>query len=93
MDIRVNAEISAEQLLPLYRQADWAALRDAEGVTRMLAGTSLHVTAWEGECLLGFARSLSDGVYRALVDDVIVDEPVRQRGVGSALMRATMILS
>ena len=88
MDIRVNAEITAEQLLPLYRQTAWAATRDAEGVTRMLAGTPLHVTAWEGERLIGFARSVTDGVYRALVDDVVVDEEARHQGVGSALVRA-----
>ena len=84
----MNVELTADQLLPLYRQTAWAAPRDAAGITRMLTGTALHVTAWKGERLIGFARSVTDGVYRALVDDVVVDESARHQGVGSALMRA-----
>ena len=88
MDIRINADLTAEQLLPLYRQAWWAKDRDADGVSRMLKHTPLHVTVWNGEHLVGFARSLTDGVYRALVDDVIVDESVRGQGVGKQLVNA-----
>ena len=57
-------------------------------MTRMLEHTPLQVTAWDGDRLVGFARSLTDGVYRALVDDVIVDESVRGQGVGKALVTA-----
>ncbi len=88
MDIRVNAQIAAEQLLPLYRQTAWAAERDAQGVGRMLKATSLHVSAWDQDRLVGFARVVTDGVYRALVDDVMVDEGSRRQGVGTALMQA-----
>jgi predicted GNAT family N-acyltransferase len=53
----------------------------------MLAATPLHVGAWRGEELVGYARALTDGVYRALIDDVVVDAPLRGTGVGAALVR------
>jgi predicted GNAT family N-acyltransferase len=53
----------------------------------MLAATSVVVGAWEGDRLVGFARAMSDGVYRALVDDVVVDQDRRGKGVGDELVR------
>ena len=87
MHISVNADITPEQLLPLLRQTDFADNRDAKGRARMLTTTRLHVSAWESDHLIGFARCLTDGVYMALVLEVVVDEPCRGRGVGSALLR------
>ena len=53
----------------------------------MLEGTSLTLGAWEGDRLVGFARAMTDGIYRALIDDVIVDGSKRGMGIGSELMR------
>ena len=79
--------IEPEQLLGLLRQAGWAKHRSMEGVRRMLEGTSLTLGAWEGDRLVGFARAMTDGIYRALIDDVIVEESRRGEGIGSDLMR------
>ena len=40
--------------------------------------------------LVGFARVLTDGVFLALVLDVIVREAWRNRGVGAALLEALL---
>jgi GNAT superfamily N-acetyltransferase len=89
MDICLNATISPAQLLPLFQQTDFADQRDAAGVQRMLESpASVHVSAWEGERLVGFARGLSDGVYIGLVVDVVVDAPFRGQGIGRALIGA-----
>ena len=42
MQIRLNAELTAQQLLPLFQQTDFADDRDADGVRRMLESTSVH---------------------------------------------------
>jgi GNAT superfamily N-acetyltransferase len=39
----------------------------------------------EGE-LIGFGRAISDGVFRAMIDDVIVDENHRGLGIGAMIM-------
>jgi predicted GNAT family N-acyltransferase len=51
----------------------------------MLAG-SLCVGAWQDGRLVGFARVITDGVYRALLEDVVVDETLRGQGIGQALV-------
>ena len=43
-----------------------------------------------GGRLTGFARSLTDGVYSALIQDVVVEESTRGRGVGKALIRVLL---
>ena len=79
--------IEPEQLMSLFLQAGWAKHRSMEGVRRILEGTSLTLGAWEGDRLVGFARAMTDGIYRALIDDVIVEESRRGTGIGSELMR------
>jgi predicted GNAT family N-acyltransferase len=53
----------------------------------MLTHTFIHVTAWHNGRLVGFARAITDTVYRAVVDDVVVDAALRGRGVGTQLMK------
>ena len=83
----VNAEIDPTQLCRLYEQTDWARGRRPADVEKMLEYTPLHVSAWEDDRLIGFARAVTDTVYRALVDDVIVDAPYRGKGIGTELVQ------
>lgn len=82
-----DRQIEPDQLLALLRQTGWANQRSIEGVQKMLEGTPLTLGAWEGDRLVGFVRVLTDGIYRALIDDVVVEESKRSTGIGSELMR------
>ena len=82
-----NAPIAPEALGELLAQTDWAKTRSHEGLERMLHQTSLHVSAWHKERLVGFARALTDGVYRAVIEDVIVTRELREQGLGRELMK------
>ena len=84
---RVNESLDEAELQKLYRQAPWARKRSLEGIAAMLQHTPVQVSAWLGESLVGFARALTDTQYRALVDDVIVDEEYRHRGIGTELVK------
>ncbi|MBT3266430.1 GNAT family N-acetyltransferase [Candidatus Poribacteria bacterium] len=79
--------ITPGDLQPLLQQTGWAHDRDVEGIRRMLEATPVMLGAWDGDRLVGYARVVTDGVYRALIDDVVVDEPERKAGIGSDLMR------
>lgn len=70
----------------LLDQTDWADGRTLDGVARLLAAGPYVAARADGR-LVGFARALSDGLYRALIEDVIVDAAWRGRGVGDALIR------
>jgi GNAT superfamily N-acetyltransferase len=79
-----------DQLLELYAQAWWARDRAASDVRRMLEATDLVFALIDrgADRLVGFARVLTDGVYRAFVYDVVVDDGYRDRGLGRMLMDA-----
>ena len=74
----------------LYRHADWAATRQGEPVAAAVGNTWLLLTGWyDGRCV-AMLRVISDGVYRALIDDVIVHPDCQGRGWGRAPMAAAL---
>lgn len=79
-------EIDPEQLLDLYRFADWSKGRTLEETKQVLAQSSLVFSLWEGPRLVAFARALTDFIFRAAIYDVIVHPDVQRKGVGRALI-------
>ena len=79
-------DVPPDALRRLLDQTDWAGGRPVDGIAASLRGSVAVVGAWHGDVLIGFARAVGDGVYRALVEDVVVDEVWRGRGVGRGLM-------
>ncbi len=73
-------------LVTLYTQAPWAKGRTVEDARQMLAQTDLAVSAWDGDCLVGFGRVLTDYVYRASIWDVIVHPDYQGQDVGTQIM-------
>lgn len=57
-----------------------------------VAQTAQHSLGWvvarEGDRFVGFANVLWDGLVHAFIEDVMVDEQVRHRGVGVAVVHA-----
>lgn len=86
-----NASIALEALRDLFAHTDWAKSRALRDLERMLRQTSVHVSAWQGERLVGFARALSDGVFRAIIEDVVVAPPGRGAGVGKKLVELLLL--
>jgi ribosomal protein S18 acetylase RimI-like enzyme len=80
-------DIDPAQLLRLYGQAPWATARLAEDLPAMLANTDLVVSVWDGSRLVGFARVLTDYVYRASIWDVIVDQDYQGQDIGTQIMQ------
>jgi ribosomal protein S18 acetylase RimI-like enzyme len=79
--------VTVEDLLPLFAQTHWADKRDPDDVRRMLAATQIVMGVWQQDRLIGFARVLTDGLYRAIIDDVVVDGEFRKLGIGERMMR------
>ena len=51
---------------------------------------SIAIGVWKENELIGFARVVSDGVFRAYLEDVVVHESVRNKGIGEKML--TMLL-
>ena len=88
-NIEQLTDAQAKQLHELYQQEWWTAGRTLEDVRAMLTGSNYVYGICDGDTaqLAGFARVLSDGVFKALVFDVIVDPAHRGQQIGRKLMR------
>ena len=88
--ISTDALPSISELLGLFAQAGWARKRNHGDIDRLLQNTDVFVVVRHGGSLVGFGRALSDGVFRALVDDIIVDQAHRSQGIGQIIVRTLM---
>ncbi|MEN9246407.1 MAG: GNAT family N-acetyltransferase [Thermostichales cyanobacterium SRBZ-1_bins_19] len=80
-------EVQIPALVQLFnRNAFWAQNRDPEQVAKALAFSHPVVSVWDGERMIGFGRATSDGVYRAVLWDIVIDRDYRQRGLGRKLV-------
>jgi len=62
---------------------------DAETIAGMLANADLTVMAWDGELLVGVARSVTDFHYCCYLSDLAVDEAYQRQGIGVELIAHT----
>lgn len=81
-----------EDLVRLYQGEWWTRARRLPDVHRMLAGSDVVVALVDGESgrLAGFVRGVTDGVFKAVLFDMIVAAPFRGRGLGRRLMEAVL---
>lgn len=85
---RLN-DAQLEDLWRLYQCEWWTCGRRLEDVRRVVRNSDLIFAFCDSEArLAGFARVLTDFVYKALVFDVIVERAHRNQGLGRALLDA-----
>ena len=49
--------------------------------------SAIFVGAWEGERLIGFARAVSDGRFRAYIEDVVIHTAHQRTGIGRDVVK------
>lgn len=79
--------IPAAAIRSLYAVEGWWPERTESAIDKVLAAGPA-VGGWDGDQLVGFARAVSDGEFRAYVEDVVVAPSHRGSGGGAALMTA-----
>ncbi|HOB20542.1 MAG TPA: GNAT family N-acetyltransferase [Candidatus Atribacteria bacterium] len=85
-------DLPAEQLYHLFYSAGWADERipDAD-ILRVFnhpfINSTLVVSAWDGDRLVGAVRVLSDKIIRSVIYDLVVAPEYHSRGIGSELIR------
>ncbi|WP_342333347.1 GNAT family N-acetyltransferase [Pedobacter sp. FW305-3-2-15-E-R2A2] len=62
---------------------------DHERIHRMYANSNLIVTAWDGDKLVGIARSLTDFCYSCYLSDLAVHLDYQKSGIGKQLVALT----
>lgn len=95
IEYRVNAEFSAEHFIDLVRRSDLnrSMVDDPARIQRMLDHANLTVAAWDGDKLVGIARSLTDFSYCCYLSDLAVDKEYQHAGIGKMLVTFTRIIA
>lgn len=70
--------------------AFWAGERCLEDWAVAIANSYPIISVWDREELIGFARATSDGIYRAMVWDVVIHPDYRGQGLGRQLVQTLL---
>ncbi|WP_416298135.1 GNAT family N-acetyltransferase [Paenibacillus illinoisensis] len=91
IEIKLHKErkIQARELKRLYEDMGWWPERTIVDIEKMLnIGPAIGV--WKDSRLVGFCRAISDGVFRAYIEDVAVIEEHRKLGIGNRMVKELM---
>lgn len=92
IEYKINTPLTTEQFIELLRDSTLAGRRpvdDRECMAGMVNNSNLMVTAWDGERLVGIARSMTDFHYACYLSDLAVHEKYQRCGIGRKLQRLT----
>ncbi|SFS90979.1 Acetyltransferase (GNAT) domain-containing protein [Succinivibrio dextrinosolvens] len=64
-------------------------INDYERIEQMLKNANLIVTAWDGNELVGIARSVTDFSFCCYVSDLAVRGSYQKKGIGKKLLQVT----
>ena len=78
------------ELKALFSQTTWAKDRKEEDIQILIQHLDVYVSIRDGNQLIGFGRATTDSIYRALIDDVIVDENYQKQGIGTIIMKSLL---
>ena len=81
------------QLCELSQLDQKRPLDDTEKMAEILQNSSILVSAYEGEKIVGVCRSISDFTFVTYISELIVHPEYQQRGIGSMLIKQTKTLS
>ena len=89
---RVNKPITPEQFIDLLKASTLSERRPIEDkrcMEGMVNNSNLMVTAWQGDKLVGVARSVTDFHYACYLSDLAVDRQYQKQGIGKQLQIVT----
>lgn len=92
---RSGNNLDLEAVIELYRASTLGERRPVDDKGRMrdmLQNANLVVTAWDGDLMVGIARSVSDFCYATYLSDLAVRLSHQKQGIGRELIHQTLTL-
>ena len=92
IEYRFGNDLNLDQVIDLYNASTLGERRpvdDRRIMSEMLQHANLVVTAWDGELLIGIARTLTDFGYVGYLADLAVRGSYQRQGIGIELMKLT----
>ena len=89
---KVNQAISTDNFIGLLKASTLSERRPVDDrvcMEGMIKNSNLIVSAWDGDKLIGIARSMTDFHYACYLSDLAVDKNYQSSGVGKHLQITT----
>jgi ribosomal protein S18 acetylase RimI-like enzyme len=89
---KVNHPITTDQFIGLLESSTLGERRpthDRECMEGMVSNSNLLVSAWDGDLLVGIARSVTDFHYACYLSDLAVHKSYQRSGIGKQLQSLT----
>ena len=67
--------------------AFWAKGRNINDLKKCLANSDVIVSLWVGNEIVGFGRALTDGIYRGVLWDIVIDQNFQTKGFGTLIVK------
>ena len=71
----------------LDRNTFWAKGRTTNDLKKCLANSDVIVSIWYKSKIVGFGRGLSDGIYRGVLWDIVIDKDHQGKGYGKLIVQ------
>jgi len=83
----LEKKVNYDGLVQLFNQVGWSEeTSDLDRLQLMVENSQIVVTAWDEGKMIGFARCVTDYVFNGQINNVIVDQGYRGRGIGKCLI-------
>ena len=79
-----NGLIKLKKLLD--NNAFWAKNRKINDLKKCLASSDVIVSLWVDNEIVGFGRALTDGIYRGVLWDIVIDQNHQGKGYGKLIV-------
>ena len=71
----------------LDNNAFWAKNRTIDDLRKCLANSDVIISLWVGNEIVGFGRALTDGIYRGVLWDIVIDQNHQGKGFGTLIVK------
>ena len=68
----------------------WAKNRTIKDLKKCLANSDVIVSLWMGDEIVGFGRALTDGIYRGVLWDIVIDQNYQGKGFGKLIVKSLL---
>ena len=74
----------------LDKNAKWARNRQKKDLKTCLANSEIVISLWLNNKIVGFGRALSDGIYRSVLWDIVIDNNHQGKGFGKLIVSSLL---
>ena len=70
----------------LDKNTSWARARNLKELKKCLANSDVIISMWHGKEIVGFGRAQTDGIYRGVLWDIVIDKKQQGKGYGKIIV-------